>query len=314
MLLCLSTNGVNLLPYIDELADLGVSHVTITINSLNPETLGKIYAWVRSDKRVLRGIRAGEAIIEKQLNCIRQLKQKNILVKINTIYLPGYNDEDIIPLAKEVSHLGAGTMNCIPLYPVKDTPFENIPAPAKEKMKSLRNEIAGFIQPMTHCSRCRADAAGLLGKDYEGTLDMIREYASLPEVPTENRPYVAVASYEGVLVNQHLGEAETLFIFEETRNGYKLIEQRATPESGNGDNRWRTLAGSLKDCRAILVSGVGPNPTRILKASGIRVIQMSGLIDAGLDNVYKGKILRTVKKADAFKCGQECSGNAMGCA
>jgi len=40
---------------------------------------------------------------------------------------------------------------------------------------------------------------------------------------------------------------------------------------------------------------------------------MTGLIDEGLDAVYKGKELRTLKKADVFKCGSECSGKGTGC-
>jgi nitrogen fixation protein NifB len=40
---------------------------------------------------------------------------------------------------------------------------------------------------------------------------------------------------------------------------------------------------------------------------------MTGLIDEGLDAIYKGKELRTVKKADVFKCGSACSGKATGC-
>jgi nitrogen fixation protein NifB len=41
---------------------------------------------------------------------------------------------------------------------------------------------------------------------------------------------------------------------------------------------------------------------------------MTGLIDSGLDAVYKNTPLRTLKKADMFKCGDSCKGNAQGCA
>ncbi len=75
------------------------------------------------------------------------------------------------------------------------------------------------------------------------------------------------------------------------------------------------MANQLKDCRAILVSGVGENPTNILKHSGIRVIRTTGLIDEGLEAVFNGKHLKTVKKANAFKCGENIArGNAQGCA
>ncbi len=313
MLTCLSTNGVNLMPYIDQLAGYGVTHVTITINSLDPEILGKIYHWVRADKRVFRGEQAGKAIMEKQLACIPLLKAKGITVKINTIIIPGINDQCVEEVAAKTAELGADVMNCIPLYPNKNTPFESIPAPTHNEMQAIRSKVLKHIKPMTHCARCRADAAGLLGKDYKGSIDMLKEYAGKSLSPTEERPYVAVASFEGMLVNQHLGEAKELHIYKETPNGYKFVEKRKTPAPGNGERRWLELSQILKDCQAMLAGGAGPSPVRTLQASGIRVIQMTGLIDSGLDTVYKGKILRTIKKADAFKCGQSCSGNAAGC-
>ena len=69
---------------------------------------------------------------------------------------------------------------------------------------------------MEHCTRCRADAVGLLGEPEQqpGGLDAgLRERIAGPE---SERPYVAVASMEGILVNQHLGEATRLWIFEPT--------------------------------------------------------------------------------------------------
>jgi nitrogen fixation protein NifB len=293
---------------------LGVTHVTITINSLKPEVLAKIYHWVRSDKKVFRGEEAGKIIIQKQLACIPLLKAKGIIVKINTIVIPGVNENCIAEVAEKTALLGADTMNCIPIYPNKNTPFENIVAPSHNEMQELRNHVSKFIKPMTHCARCRADAAGLLGQDYKGSIDLLREYSEKPLNPVDDRPYVAVTTYEGMLVNQHLGESKEIYIYRESPNGYRFVEKRETPAAGTGHERWINLSKILNDCRAILTGGAGPNPVRILQASGVRVIQMTGLIDSGLDTIYKGIVLRTIKKADAFKCGQECSGNAAGCA
>ena len=39
LILCLASNGLGIVPYIDELAELKTSHVTITINALDP-TIG----------------------------------------------------------------------------------------------------------------------------------------------------------------------------------------------------------------------------------------------------------------------------------
>lgn len=42
------------------------------------------------------------------------------------------------------------------------------------------------------------------------------------------RSRIAVASMEGMLVNQHLGEAERLFIYEPTGDSFQLVEERET--------------------------------------------------------------------------------------
>jgi len=314
MILCVSTNGLNLAPYVDELAELQVSHVTITMNSLDPELLGKIYSWVRYKKRVLRGTEAGQTILEQQLQNIKNLKDKGITVKINSIILPGYNEKQIGTLAKEVAERGADMMNCIPVVQNDGAVFSDIQEPSKELTALIRRETSQHLKPMLHCARCRADAAGLLGKDIEGTASMLRKASEKPLKPEENRTKVAVATHEGLLVNQHLGEARLLYIFEKTRNGYKLLEQRETPETGSGDFRWMELAKKLSDCRALLAGGVGPKPRTILNNSGVQVLQMTGLIDDGLDSVYNGTALRTLKKDDMFKCGDGCRGNAQGCA
>ena len=237
-----------------------------------------------------------------------------ITVKINTIILPGINDHHITEVARVVANLGADVMNCIPVIPNKDTLFETMEEPSKQMVFLVRTLAKEHIAMMTHCSRCRADAAGLLGQDNTEVYELLQEYASKPINPEEDRPYIAVATREGLLVNMHLGEAESLYIFRQTHNGFRYVEQRKTPDAGAGDFRWMELASILKDCRAILAGGVGPNPLTILQTSGIRVIQMTGLIDEGLEAVFNGKLIKTIKKADQFRCGDSCKGNAQGCA
>ncbi len=313
MILCLSSNGLNVLPYVEELAELKVSHVTITINATETDTLSKLYKWVRFEKRGYFGEQAAEILLKNQLEAIRALKRAGITVKANTIVVPGINDGKVIEVAKKMKELGVDLMNTIPLYPVEGTPFEDFEEPSPKMMKELRREIKEYLPPMTHCARCRADAVGLLGEDDPEAKRILSEVSSLSLNMDENRPNVAVASYEGLLVNQHLGEAEQLFIFRETPNGYKLIEQRATPKPGAGNSRWKELGEVISDCRALLVGGIGPSPSSIIGRSGIKIIEMTGLIDEGLDAVYKGKELKTLKKADVFNCGAECSGKGTGC-
>ncbi len=311
---CLSTNGLNLEPYIDEIADLNVSHVTITINAVDPGITARIYKWVRYNKKVYRGEEGAAIMLERQLACIPKLKARGITVKINSIIIPGINEEHIPEVARKCAELGADVINCIPLIPTAETPFETVEKPDTRMIFKVRTLSSDFLPIMSHCARCSADAAGLLGQDLSETHILLKEYSSrAEEMETTDRPYVAVATDEGLLVNLHLGEALRLYIFEQSPKGFKILEIRDTPQKGGGDKRWLDMARLLKDCRAILVSGVGENPKAMLNGCGVHVVEMTGLIDEGLEGIYNNKIIRSLTKPDSFKCGSGCNGSAKGC-
>lgn len=124
---------------------------------------------------------------------------------------------------------------------------------------------------------------------------------------------VAVASYEGVLVNKHLGMAETLLIFEIDKNGSRLVERRSTPEKGGGEDRWNKLAKLLCDCNAVLANSVGQTPLDILASSGIKVYEVEGLIEDALTAIYQGKELRMPYRRRASCCRAESGGSGQGC-
>jgi nitrogen fixation protein NifB len=314
MMLCLSSNGLGLAPYINEIADLGVSHFTLTVNSINPGTMAKIYRWIRFNRRVYRGVEGGKILSEQQLSCISRLKEEGMMVKINTVVCPGINDGEIEDVAQTVASLGADVMNCIPMYPVENTEFESLPVIADERMKIIQSGIAQFIKPMLHCSRCRADAAGLLGHDSVEAMSIIGQFSTAVANKGEGRMRVAVASNEGILVNLHLGEARKVYIYEKSGDGYHFVELRNTPPEGGGMERWKELATkTLADCQAILVAGIGQNPMKAMQENGIRVIQMSGLISAGLDAVYLNLEIKTLCRSDYTRCGESCRGTGMGC-
>jgi nitrogen fixation protein NifB len=317
MLLCLATNGLNLPFYADEIARLEVSHVTVTVNAVDPVIGEKIYAWVRDEKnhRTYRGIEGARLLLERQLDGIRRLKAFGVTVKINTILIPGVNDDHIEEVARETSELGADLFNCIPIYPVADSEWgDSIPASTDEMVMRVRKSASQYISQMHHCTRCRADAVGILGEDDAECPQsaLLRELAGGPLEPEESRPFIAIGSMEGVLVNQHLGECERLWIYGKHGEGFRLIDTRPTPEPGGGQARWEALAEILKDCRAILVSGAGESPRAVLSKRGIRVIEMEGLIEPALEAVFEGREVRAPKVVRRA-CGSSCSGNGTGC-
>jgi nitrogen fixation protein NifB len=77
--------------------------------------------------------------------------------------------------------------------------------------------------------------------------------------------------------------------------------------------RWSKLAAVLSDCRAILVSGVGENPKKVLADSGIEVVECEGVIDEAVRAVFSGESLNHMAVRRPFACGSGCGGNAMGC-
>ena len=312
MLLCVSTNGLGVGPYIAELAELQVSHVTITLNAIDPGIGKQIYSWVREGKKPLRGLEGAELLLKRQLQAIKAVKSHGLTLKINTILIPGVNDNHIGAVAEFVKSEGADLHNIIPLCPVQDTVFEDLEEPSPAMIHAARQIAGAHLPQMTHCQRCRADACGLLSEGTtQETLEMIQDAANAPIKPDENRPYAAVATREGILVNQHLGEAEALTIYAEQDGAYTEIGTRVTPYPGGGDERWLKLAELTADCRALLVSGVGPRPTRILESSGLKVIVMEGLIDEALTRIFSGKEIRSPIRQT--KCGDRCSGSGNGC-
>jgi nitrogen fixation protein NifB len=206
-------------------------------------------------------------------------------------------------------------MNCFPLYPVADTPFEHHGTPNVAETARLREVSGRYLPQMSHCTRCRADAAGLLGETQSPQLEnLLRTCADGGNAGDPIRPYVAVASMEGVLVNQHLGEASRLWIFGQAGDDICLIETRETPEAGQGSLRWREMATELKDCRAVVVSGAGRTPRRVLEEEGLRVIEMGGLISDGLATLFRtGDVPIPMRRQMKF-CGTGCRGGGTGCA
>lgn len=319
VILCVASNGLNLPPYLDELARLKVSHVTVTINAVDPAIGAKIYSWMRVDKRVRRAKEGASILLARQLESIQGLKERGIMVKVNSIILPGINEDHIEVVAQKMNEMGVDLFNCMPYYPNVGSEFEYIEEPDKATVERIRKSAGAYVKQMRHCTRCRSDAVGLLGEAPDqglmNTLTACRRLdVNKPRLGRVSpRPCVAVASMEGVLVNQHLGEAEKLLVFHEKEGRIEFVEARVAPPKGGGMKRWEDMAEILSDCSTLLVSGVGDNPKKALKAAGIEVFEIEGLIEEAVRAVFAGESLNHMVKRSLTACGAACGGNGMGC-
>ncbi len=177
--LCLSTNGLMLPELIDVLCAHRVNHVTITINCIDPAVGAKIYPWIFWKRRRIEGAEGAAILIEQQQKGLEMLVERGILVKINSVVIPGANDAHLRTVSKYVKAKGAFLHNLMPLISeAKHGTFFGVTGqrgPTQEELRVLRDTCAGDMKMMRHCRQCRADAVGLLGEDRreEFTLDKI---------------------------------------------------------------------------------------------------------------------------------------------
>lgn len=317
MLFCLSSNGLAMPEYLDDLADLGVTHATVTLNTIDPAIGAKIYSWVRDGNVVYRGQDAAELILSRQLEAIEGLKARGLAVKVNTIVIPGVNDTHIQAVAEKAHELGVDLQNLMPMHPTEGTPFGELVEPSKEQINALRAEAGPLVPQMTHCRRCRADAVGLLCHDRSTELGGVLSACSkMPPANKADRPYVAVATREGLLVNLHLGEAKRFQIWGLAESGgFRMVEERQAPTAGCGPSRWEDLAKLLSDCRAVLVAAVGDTPRKILAESGTPAAACSGFIEEALALAYGEDGIARLEALRARRggVGKACCGTGDGC-
>ena len=176
--LTLTTNGSQLAKFAGELADCGVKRINVSLDTLDPAKFTEITRWGRLPQ-VLDGIKAAKAAGMK--------------VKINTVALNGFNEDELFPLVDwcaseghdltfiEVMPMGEmGDIQRLDQYwNLKDlrdrleTRFtltdlaERTGGPARYVRLNETGQKVGFITPLTHnfcesCNRVRLTCTGEL--------------------------------------------------------------------------------------------------------------------------------------------------------
>lgn len=161
---CVSTNGLALPERVDDLVVCGVRSLTVTINAVMPETAAEVYLWVGSKAgERLRGEDAGAYLLSRQWEGLRRAIAAGLVVKVNSVYIPGVNDFELPAIAHLASEYGAHMHNILPLIPQNRFRAATPPSPAD--IHAMRAVCGEYISQMSHCKQCRADACGVIGKD-----------------------------------------------------------------------------------------------------------------------------------------------------
>jgi len=162
---CMSSNGLLLADRIDDIDELGIGTITVTLNAVDPEIGKGIYSFVNYKGKRYTGIEAAEVLLKNQLEGIREAVKRKILVKVNTVYIPTVNDTHIIEIAKTIGKMGVYIQNIMPLIP--QYKFAEITPPTPQEKRAMQDACRAYVKQMTHCRHCRSDAIGRLGKDIQ---------------------------------------------------------------------------------------------------------------------------------------------------
>ncbi len=176
--LTLTTNGSQLARFADELAAFGIRRVNVSLDTLDAAKFQAITRWGRLPQ-VMEGLQAA--------------KRAGLRVKINTVALKGFNEEELFPLLDwcageghdltfiEVMPMGemGEEMRLDQYWPLKDLRArlaerftltdlaERTGGPARYVRIEETGQKVGFITPLTHnfcesCNRVRVTCTGEL--------------------------------------------------------------------------------------------------------------------------------------------------------
>lgn len=162
LILCMSTNGLLVPDYINDIISSGVDTVTITINAIDSDIGVQIYDDIHYKGNVYHGKEGFELLVKNQLKGVELLANAGIIVKVNSVLIPGVNDKHIFDIAHEVKRRGASLMNILPLIPLNK--FKGHKFPTCDELSEVRDEVEQIIPIFRACTMCRADAFGIPGK------------------------------------------------------------------------------------------------------------------------------------------------------
>lgn len=164
--LCLSTNGLLLPEYVDDLVRVNAKYITVTINAVDPIIGGQVYRSVRYQGKNNRNEDGAAILLENQLKGLKLMQERGgFTVKVNTVLLPGINDHHIREIAEVVKGYGVSLFNVTGHIPVEGSVFSDRPEPTYGEVIMKRMEVDDLLPMMSHCSQCRSDACGILGED-----------------------------------------------------------------------------------------------------------------------------------------------------
>lgn len=292
---CLSTNGLMLPRYAEQLIAAGVSHVTVTINAIDPRIGAKIYRYIDYMGERYTGEAAAAILLANQMAGLRLLTDRGIFCKVNIVVLKGINDQHIPEVVKKVKELGVTMTNIMPMISVEGSAFEHLPQASPQEITELRKQCGAILKQMYHCRQCRADAVGILGEDsslvWNTAQKEIQNKQDIKDLTYHSSGIqVAVASKSGSLVDQHFGQVTQFYVYEYKNGKAVFLEKRSIPkycngseECSSGEDKINRIIEIIEDCKAVIALRIGEAPKEKLRQMGIQVYTTYDRIEASVE-------------------------------
>jgi nitrogen fixation protein NifB len=172
---------------------------------------------------------------------LEMLVARGILVKVNSVMIPGINDKHLEEVSKIVKATGAFLHNVMPLISEAEHGtyygLTGQRGPTHDELQALQDACAGDMNMMRHCRQCRADAVGMLGEDRgaEFTMDKIEKMEiNYPEAMKMRAEVHAAINAE--LESKRLAR-ETKVQVVNIQGIKRTPSPQSSPASGRGSNR-----------------------------------------------------------------------------
>jgi len=155
IILCLSTNGLRLEAALPELLAAGLRSLTVTINTTRPETAAQLYDWAVIEGDRIVGPAAAAEVLSRQWRGLAAAVGAGLLVKVNSVLIPGITETDMEAVALRAGAIGAHRHNIMPLIPRGRMRDRRAPTP--DEMEQVRAQCEPWLAQFRACTQCRAD-------------------------------------------------------------------------------------------------------------------------------------------------------------
>lgn len=100
---------------------------------------------------------------------------------------------------------------------------------------------------------------------------------------------IAVATTNGKLVDLHFGDANQFLVYEIVgdKGEFKEIREKTSLPLKDHTERWVASIDLINDCKAVLCSKIGKEPTIELRKLGIKPIELDCEVETALSECSK---------------------------